>query len=181
MSSAGILNLPITALPVDNFHDRVLWCKSTGINYNMHGWILCRYCATGWFWWISGLRAVTMWSSSSFTKTDRHQRSRTIQPTTANRRGCEISPLAWLHQALGYIYSLFVLRKHRWVGAKKDVTPLLTHWSYIFLALTHRHGIMYSCTGSWVNDNYQRISSCDGAWFRNLNPWLSVLVIHVYP
>ena len=34
----------------------------------MHGWILCRYCATGWFWWISGLRAVTMWSSSSFTK-----------------------------------------------------------------------------------------------------------------
>ena len=35
----------------------------------MHGWILCRYCATGWFWWISGLRAVTMWSSSSFTKT----------------------------------------------------------------------------------------------------------------
>ena len=22
---------------------------------------------------------------------------------------------------------------------KKDVTPLLTHWGYIFLALTHRH------------------------------------------
>ena len=68
MSSTGILNLAITSLPVDNFHDRALWCKSTGINYNMHGWILCRYCATGWFWWISGLRAVTMWSSSSFTK-----------------------------------------------------------------------------------------------------------------
>ena len=68
VSSAGILNLPITSLTVDNFHDRALWCKSTGINYNMHGWILCRYCATGWFWWISGLRAVTMWSSSSFTK-----------------------------------------------------------------------------------------------------------------
>ena len=68
VSSAGILNSPITSLPVDNFHDRALWCKSTGINYNMHGWILCRYCATGWFWWISGLRAVTMWSSSSFTK-----------------------------------------------------------------------------------------------------------------
>ena len=73
MSSAGILNLPITSLPVDNFHDRALWCKSIGINYNMHGWILCRYCATGWFWWISGLRAVTMWSSSSFTKTSMHQ------------------------------------------------------------------------------------------------------------
>ena len=68
VSSAGILNLPITSLPVDNFKDRVLWCKTTGIDYNMHGWILCRYCATGWFWWISGLRAVTMWSSASFTK-----------------------------------------------------------------------------------------------------------------
>ena len=68
VSSAGILNLPITSLAVDNFKDRALWCKPTGINYNMHGWILCRYCATGWFWWISGLRAVTMWSSASFTK-----------------------------------------------------------------------------------------------------------------
>ena len=26
---------------------------------------------------------------------------------------------------------------------KKDVTPLLTHWSYIFLALTHRYGIYF--------------------------------------
>ena len=68
VSSAGILNLPTTSIPVDNFNDRALWCKPTGINYNMHGWILCRYCTTGWFWWIRGLRAVTMWSSSSFTK-----------------------------------------------------------------------------------------------------------------
>ena len=58
LSSAGIFNLPITSTPVDNFNDRALWCKPTGINYNMHGWILCRYCATGWFWWIRGLRAV---------------------------------------------------------------------------------------------------------------------------
>ena len=70
MSSAGIFNLSITSLQVDNFNDRALWCKPTGINYNMHGWILCRYCATGWFWWISSLRAVTMWSSSSFTIKD---------------------------------------------------------------------------------------------------------------
>ena len=26
---------------------------------------------------------------------------------------------------------------------KKDVTPLLTHWSYVFLALTHRHFEMH--------------------------------------
>ena len=25
---------------------------------------------------------------------------------------------------------------------KKDVTPLLTHWSYVFLALTHRYGLV---------------------------------------
>ena len=80
VSSAGILNLPITSLPVDNFNDRALWCKPTGINYNKHGWILCRYCATGWFWWISGLRAVTMWSSSSFTKSQ-HYVALTSLPT----------------------------------------------------------------------------------------------------
>ena len=26
---------------------------------------------------------------------------------------------------------------------KKDITPLLTHWSYVFLALTHRNGVDY--------------------------------------
>ena len=82
VSSAGILNLPITSLPVDNFNDRALWCNPTGINYNMHGWILCRYCATGWFWWIRGLRAVTMWSSSSFTKSVRHLAQKQKKPTT---------------------------------------------------------------------------------------------------
>ena len=67
--SAGIQKLPITWLSVDNFDDRVLCYKPTSINHNIHGCFLCRYRATGWFWWISGLRAVAMWSSSSFTKT----------------------------------------------------------------------------------------------------------------
>ena len=26
---------------------------------------------------------------------------------------------------------------------KKDITPLLTHWSYVFLALTHQDGVFY--------------------------------------
>ena len=26
---------------------------------------------------------------------------------------------------------------------KKDVTPLLTHWSYVFLALTHRYVVKF--------------------------------------
>ena len=73
VSSDGIWHLPITSLPVDNFNVRVLWCKPTGMNYNMHGWkFFCRYCATGWFWWISGLRPLAMWSSSSFTKIIEH-------------------------------------------------------------------------------------------------------------
>ena len=32
---------------------------------------------------------------------------------------------------------------NRWVDAKKDVTPLLTHWSYVFLALTQRNELQY--------------------------------------
>ena len=67
--SAVIQKLPITWLSVDNFDDRVLCYKPTSINHNIHGCFLCRYRATGWFWWRSGLRAVAMWSSSSFTKT----------------------------------------------------------------------------------------------------------------
>ena len=65
--SAGIQKLPITWLSVDNFDDRVLCYKPTSINHNIHGCFLWSYRATGWFWWISGLRAVAMWSSSSFT------------------------------------------------------------------------------------------------------------------
>ena len=32
---------------------------------------------------------------------------------------------------------------------KKDVTPLLTHWSYIFLALTHRYVVQIQPMRSW--------------------------------
>ena len=28
---------------------------------------------------------------------------------------------------------------YRWVECKKDVTPLLKHWSYVFFALTHQY------------------------------------------
>ena len=45
----------------------MLWCKPTDTTYMA---VLWRYCATGWFWWINGLRVVAMWSSSSFTKSD---------------------------------------------------------------------------------------------------------------
>ena len=34
---------------------------------------------------------------------------------------------------------------------KKDVTPVLTHWSYVFLVLTHRSGVITwnSCSSVW--------------------------------
>ena len=66
--SSGIPKLPITSRSVDNIYNRVLCCKSISINYKMHGWFLYWQHATGWVWWKSGLRAVAMWSSSSFTK-----------------------------------------------------------------------------------------------------------------
>ena len=67
--SSGIPKLPITSRSVDNIYNRVLSCKSISINYKMHGWFLYWQHATGWVWWKSGLRAVAMWSSPSFTKT----------------------------------------------------------------------------------------------------------------
>ena len=51
----------------------MLCFNPTNINYNMCGWFLCRNCATGWFWCITGLRAVAMWSSSSFANIAWHR------------------------------------------------------------------------------------------------------------
>ena len=61
---------------------------------------------------------------------------------------------------------------------KKYVTPLLTHWSYVFLALNHRcvvmrcsisewrrHMTISLCTGDRVNAHYERITSWFGAWY----------------
>ena len=39
---------------------------------------------------------------------------------------------------------------YRWLSAKKDVTPLLTHWSYVFLALSHRYYDLPSCVSMAV-------------------------------
>ena len=42
---------------------------------------------------------------------------------------------------------------------KKDVNPLLMHWSYVFLALTHRHDVVIimisyeSYIGVWYKDH----------------------------
>ena len=38
---------------------------------------------------------------------------------------------------------------------KKDVTPLLTHWSYVFLTLTHRYHLQacnFSHLNSWLSE-----------------------------
>ena len=96
--SSGITKLPITSWSVDNIYNRVLCCKSISINYNMHGWFLCWYHATGWVWWKSGLRAVAMWSSSSFTKTLGHASKYLVLCTTILNRHSLDS--CWPNQSL---------------------------------------------------------------------------------
>ena len=44
---------------------------------------------------------------------------------------------------------------------KKDVTPLLTHWSYIFLALTHRYGVTRP---QWLNRTTQQYTFAIQIW-----------------
>ena len=46
---------------------------------------------------------------------------------------------------------------------KKDVTPLLTHWSYVFLPLTHRNVVngLYCCFSTWEWDGQSGpLSTC---------------------
>ena len=45
----------------------------------------------------------------------------------------------------------------QWVSTRKTkVTPLLTHWSYVFLALTHQHwSYMYDFFAFWVLWNFK--------------------------
>ena len=60
---------------------------------------------------------------------------------------------------------------------KKDVTPLLTHWSYIFLALTHHVNLWQKNVSTlWENHNklpnkivYCTNPSCCPAWGNSIN------------
>ena len=49
-----------------------------------------------------------------------------------------------------------------WLGlCKKNVTPLLTHWSYVFLALTHRRDVLFTiiaCTQQWMTSSDNRVA-----------------------
>ena len=53
---------------------------------------------------------------------------------------------------------------------KKDVTPLLMHWSYVFLALTHWYNVKHSSTLKFVccvspeNKHFM-------CWIENINHW----------
>ena len=130
--STGIQNLPITWYSVDNFDDRVLCCKPTSINHNIHGCFLCRYCATGWFWWISGLRAVAMWSSSSFTKIghlDQHDswESGSFHSVPAWENWMLTHHSNWCPRILSYYCDMTLLQEFQPMGAQlslKAVLPL---------------------------------------------------------
>ena len=82
----------------------------------------------------------------------------------------------------------FHLTSIKWMGyCKKDVTPLLTHWSYVFLALIHPrciwfHNILWACIICYVycaNRHVAQIPQCTSfvshnAPFCNRNVHISV-------
>ena len=139
--SSGITKLPITSWSVDNIYNRVLYCKSISINYNMHGWFLCWYHATGWVWWKSGLRAVAMWSSSSFTKSQWEIHDDVIEWKHFPRywhcvREIQRSPVNFPHKGQwqgALVFSLFCAWKKRFSkrsrrrGFKMQSRPLWRH------------------------------------------------------
>ena len=47
---------------------------------------------------------------------------------------------------------------------KKDVTALLMHWSYVFLALTHRFDRITTGSGLWCNANTDIITLQQSLW-----------------
>ena len=56
----------------------------------------------------------------------------------------ELGPKKWkllkIHWRSIFYTSLMTDETYRWVSARKT-TPFLTHWSYVFLALTHRYSV----------------------------------------
>ena len=121
--SAGIWNLSITSLSATNFDGRVLCFKPTSINYNLYGWFLCRNCATSWFWWMWwmwSLRAVAMWSSSSFTKNNRSlQLHWLVKP-----KYCEISFAHYL-----YISDPMVLKQWWYFRVLCNISKRFHNWN----------------------------------------------------
>ena len=65
---------------------------------------------------------------------------------------------------------------------KKNITPLLTHWSYIFLALTHRHILLFETRFllSHVNRVGMALSGCWGACIGPELAWDRCPLIHEF-
>ena len=55
-----------------------------------------------------------------------------------------LSSVRWLRLSVR-LHGVQTIKTYRWLSSKckKDATPLLTHWSYVFLALTHRYCILW--------------------------------------
>ena len=79
-----------------------------------------------------------------------------------------VSQQSWI--APMQVWDKFMLNSfYRWLSAKKDVTPLLTHWSYVFLALSHQ----YKATN--LTCHHASLGACPG-WLLNT----SIILIHLY-
>ena len=93
-----------------------------------------------WNWilinWTMDSRHTIMWVPPETITPDLIQFSRYFLA----RRDCRLNwrhPVEWQ-----YVLSWWLLKRppYNSMGyCKKDVTPSLMHWSYVFLALTHRH------------------------------------------
>ena len=59
-----------------------------------------------------------------------------------------VSQVLRLLHHLAHCQSAVQSSMHRWLKYKKDVTPLLVHWSHIFLAVTHWNEFLKGQTSS---------------------------------
>ena len=66
---------------------------------------------------------------------------------------------------------------------KEDVTPLLTHWSYVFLALTHRYSVAWSICNvyfwRWSPKRFVMFSSSGGCRHVYYWKWLPITFVMV--
>ena len=65
---------------------------------------------------------------------------------------------------------------YRWGECKKEITPLLTHWSYVFLALTHQYDARIV-----VPEMATRCcASLNGLWFTTMVASLEFFYIYIF-
>ena len=105
------------------------------------------------------LRQITKCDGRDATKCDDHKLPRNKWDNYANGMPADTPALDVTRSSTGV---LLIISMSKY---KKDATPLLTHLSYVFLALTHRYQMKWWCSGLptvWI-PTHTRIHSCTHA------------------